>query len=38
MMVLIVDEQTLELNLEVAYKSFNESASVYLNNQGLAST
>lgn len=37
MMILIVDERTLELNLETAYKSFNESASVYLNNQGLAS-
>lgn len=38
MMVLIVDEKTLETNLGSAYVSFNQSASMFLNNQGLAST
>lgn len=38
MMILIVDEKTLELDLEKAYSSFNESASAFLNNQGLPSS
>ncbi|XP_077297825.1 transmembrane protein 161-like emei isoform X2 [Arctopsyche grandis] len=37
MMIMIVDEQTLEVGLEKAYTSFNESASIFLNNQGLSS-
>lgn len=35
MMILIVDENTLELGLENAYISFNESASAFLSRQGL---
>lgn len=38
MIVLIVDENTLEIGLETAYKSFNESAAVYLEGHGLSST
>ncbi|XP_066259229.1 transmembrane protein 161B [Euwallacea similis] len=38
MMVLIVDENTLEVGLESAYTTFNETASVFLNRQGLSST
>ncbi|KAJ8973581.1 hypothetical protein NQ317_001607 [Molorchus minor] len=38
MMVLIVDENTLETGLESAYKSFNQSASSFLDKQGLLST
>ncbi|XP_072396215.1 transmembrane protein 161B [Diabrotica undecimpunctata] len=38
MMVLIVDEKTLEIGLEDAYDSFNKSASVFLEKQGLSST
>lgn len=38
MMILIVDESTLEIGLETAYKSFNESASTFLNKQGLNSS
>ncbi|XP_044262118.1 transmembrane protein 161B [Tribolium madens] len=38
MMVLIVDENTLELGLEDAYNSFNKSASVFLSKQGLNSS
>lgn len=37
MMCLIVDESKLELGLETAYSSFNESASSFLNGQGLKS-
>lgn len=37
MAVLIIDEQTLETGLESAYSSFNESASVFLENHGLDS-
>lgn len=35
MMILIVDENTLELGLETAYNSFNTSASNFLLKQGL---
>lgn len=38
MIVLIVDENTLETGLEQAYKSFNESASVYLEERGVSSS
>lgn len=38
MMVLIIDERTLELGLESAYTSFNQSASVFLSKQGLSSS
>lgn len=38
MVVLIVDENTLEIGLEQAYKSFNESASVYLEDRGVSSS
>ncbi|GAB0090454.1 transmembrane protein 161B [Sergentomyia squamirostris] len=38
MMVLIVDESTLEVGLDRAYSAFNESASVFLETQGIAST
>lgn len=38
MIVLIVDENTLEIGLERAYKSFNESASIYLEDRGVASS
>ncbi|XP_011497801.1 PREDICTED: transmembrane protein 161B [Ceratosolen solmsi marchali] len=38
MMVLIVDENTLELGLDTAYTSFNHTASVFLINQGLLSS
>lgn len=38
MMVLIVDERTLEVGLETAYNSFNQSASKFLAQQGLSST
>ncbi|KAJ8958223.1 hypothetical protein NQ318_017364 [Aromia moschata] len=38
MMVLIVDEKTLEVELESAYNSFNQSASTFLTKQGLSST
>nr|CAH7714991.1 unnamed protein product [Callosobruchus chinensis] len=38
MMVLIVDENTLELGLETAYVSFNQTASEFLAQQGLSST
>ncbi|XP_067000369.1 transmembrane protein 161B [Anabrus simplex] len=37
MMILIVDENTLELGLDKAYKSFNESAAAFLDTQGLDS-
>ncbi|XP_048507408.1 transmembrane protein 161B isoform X2 [Athalia rosae] len=38
MMVLIIDENTLEIGLDKAYVSFNESASAFLDNQGLSSS
>ncbi|CAH1111102.1 unnamed protein product [Psylliodes chrysocephalus] len=38
MMILIVDENTLEVGLEDAYDSFNKSASSFLEQQGLASS
>ncbi|XP_031617935.1 transmembrane protein 161B isoform X2 [Contarinia nasturtii] len=38
MIILIVDENTLEVGLEQAYKSFNESASVYLEERGVSSS
>lgn len=38
MMVLIVDESTLEIGLEDAYDTFNKSASVFLSRQGLSSS
>lgn len=38
MMILIVDENVLETGLEQAYSNFNQSASVFLSNQGLPSS
>ncbi|XP_022909493.1 transmembrane protein 161B [Onthophagus taurus] len=38
MMILIVDENILEIGLQTAYKSFNDSASTFLNQQGLNSS
>ena len=38
MMVLIIDENTLEVGLEKSYTSFNHSASIFLEKQGLSST
>ncbi|XP_076166197.1 transmembrane protein 161B-like [Ptiloglossa arizonensis] len=38
MMILIVDENNLEIGLDKAYVSFNHSASLFLDNQGLSST
>lgn len=38
MIVLIVDENNLEIGLDKAYASFNHSASLFLDNQGLSST
>ena len=38
MMVLIIDENTLEIGLEKAYTSFNHSASIFLEKQGMSST
>jgi hypothetical protein len=38
MMILIVPESTLEVGLDQAYKSFNESASTFMANQGLNSS
>lgn len=38
MMVLIVDENTLELGLNRAYTSFNQSAAAFLETQGLDSS
>nr|XP_018901701.1 PREDICTED: transmembrane protein 161B [Bemisia tabaci] len=37
MMILIIDESKLDSGLETAYSSFNSSASVFLENQGLPS-
>ncbi|XP_053976884.1 transmembrane protein 161B [Hylaeus anthracinus] len=38
MVILIVDEKNLEIGLDKAYVSFNHSASLFLDNQGLSST
>ncbi|PNF37857.1 Transmembrane protein 161B [Cryptotermes secundus] len=38
MLVLIVDENTLELGLNMAYTSFNQSAAAFLEAQGLDSS
>ncbi|XP_012345109.1 transmembrane protein 161B isoform X2 [Apis florea] len=38
MTIFIVDENNLEIGLDKAYASFNHSASLFLNNQGLSST
>ncbi|XP_076759220.1 transmembrane protein 161-like emei [Xylocopa sonorina] len=38
MIILIVDENNLEIGLDKAYASFNHSASLFLDNQGLSST
>lgn len=38
MIILIIDENTLELGLEDAYNSFNKSASAFLSTQGLSSS
>lgn len=38
MIILIIDEDVLELGLENAYNSFNQSASVFLTRQGLNSS
>nr|XP_023013091.1 transmembrane protein 161B [Leptinotarsa decemlineata] len=38
MMVMIVDEKNLEVGLESAYTSFNQSAASFLEKQGLSST
>lgn len=38
MVVLIIDESILETGLEDAYRSFNASASKFLNEQGLKSS
>lgn len=37
MAILIVDESNLESGLETAYSSFNQSASIFLQNHGLDS-
>lgn len=38
MIILIIDEETLEFELENAYSSFNTSATSFLVKQGLTST
>lgn len=38
MIVLIINENVLELGLENAYKTFNDSASAFLTSQGLNSS
>ncbi|XP_023245035.1 transmembrane protein 161B [Copidosoma floridanum] len=38
MMILIIDENTLELGLDNAYTSFNHTASIFMKNQGLSSS
>lgn len=38
MVILIIDEDVLELGLENAYNSFNQSASAFLTKQGLNSS
>lgn len=38
MMILIVDENNLELGLETAYRSFNQSAAAFLERQGIDSS
>ena len=37
MMVLIIDESTLEVGVDPAYRSFYENASAFLKTQGLPS-
>lgn len=38
MIILIIDENTLEIGLEKAYTSFNQSASIFLESQGVNSS
>lgn len=38
MIILIVDERMLETGLEQAYRSFNETASVFMDSQGVNSS
>lgn len=38
MIILIIDEETLEIGLENAYNSFNASATSFLVKQGLSTT
>lgn len=38
MIFLIIDENTLETGVEQAYRSFNQSASIFLEGQGLHSS
>lgn len=38
MIILIIDENTLETGLEKAYASFNQSASTFLEGQGVISS
>lgn len=38
MIILIVDERMLETGLEQAYRSFNETASVFMEGQGVQSS
>ena len=35
--LLLIDESNLEIGLEAAYSSFNETASAFLENQTLSS-
>jgi len=37
MIILIIDESKLDVRLDTAYKSFNESSTVFLHNHGLSS-
>lgn len=37
MVFLIIDENTLETGVEQAYRSFNKSASIFLEGQGVQS-
>lgn len=38
MIILIIDENTLEIGLEQAYRSFNQTASIYLEGRGVSSS
>jgi len=38
MIILIIDEKTLEVGIDPAYESFHDSASEFLKSQGLPST
>lgn len=38
MIILIVDENTLETGLDQAYRSFNQSASTFMDGQGVISS